>query len=82
MLSAKEFKTQMEQNPAVKMLLNEIESWIPDLHLMLEDPSDEVIDGRKYDQFRGSLKALRNVLNAPTVIYEALLEKEEGRDDG
>ena len=82
MLSAKEFKTQMEQNPAVKMLLSEIESWIPDLHLMLEDPSDEISDNRQYDQFRGSLKALRNVLNAPEVIYEALLEKEEGRDDG
>ena len=81
MLSAEEFKRLIEDNAAVKEFFEEIQGWIPQLHQMLEDP-DNTFGEQDYEQFRGSLKAIRNVLNVPTVVYERKQVEERGGENG
>ena len=69
MLSAEEFKRQFEESRVLKEIFADLQEWIPQIQGMLED-SDNTFTASDYDQFRGSLKAIRNVLNIPTVIYE------------
>jgi len=81
-LSADEFKRQLDESRVVKEVFEEITGWIPQLQTMLADP-DNAYESRDYEQFRGSLKAIRNMLNAPSVIFERkqLDEKGEIEDD-
>lgn len=81
MLTANEFKRQCDESKAIKEIFEEISSWIPDLHAMLEDP-DSVCAEKDYAEFRGSLKALRNVLSVRGVMYENKLANEQGDDNG
>lgn len=77
MLSADEFKRQADESKVVQEIFKEIHGWIPQVQTMLEDP-DNAFSEKDYEQFRGSLKAIRNVLNAPTVMYERKLAEENG----
>lgn len=82
MLSAEEFKRLIDNNKAVKEMMQEVEEWVPQLHQMLEDP-DNQFSSQDYEQFRGSLKAIRNFMNVPTVVYERKLAEEKGgNEDG
>lgn len=79
-LSADEFKRQIEESPVVKELFEEVSGWIPQLQTMLEDP-DNAFTESDYEQFRGSLKAIRNMLNIPTVVFERKQLDEKGEDN-
>lgn len=81
-LSAEEFKRQLEETPAIKEVFQEVSEWIPQLQMMLEDP-DNTFSEKDYEQFRGSLKAVRNMLNLGTVVYERKkLDEEKGEANG
>lgn len=67
-LSAQGFRDAME-GPFWKEMKASIESWIPDLQAMLED-IDAEYEQKDYQQARGSLRALRNVLIQPTILLE------------
>ena len=80
-MSADEFKRQVEESKVVKELFEEISGWVPQLQMMLEDPDNAYVE-KDYEQFRGSLKAIRNVLNAPSVSFERKQVDEKGENDG
>lgn len=58
----------------------EIEVWIEQLRMILEDSNDEV-SLREIHQAQGSLRALRNVLQLPETILEQKQSNEEEQDD-
>ena len=80
MLSADEFKRQVDESKALQEVFKEIHGWIPQIQTMLEDP-DNAFTEKDHEQFRGSLKAIRNVLNAPTVMYERKQAEERGETE-
>lgn len=81
-LSAEGFKAGME-GPFWQEILGEIESWIPDLQIMLEDPNGDYTE-QQYQQARGSLRALRNITGMAEVMLETkeLATKSEETDNG
>ena len=54
-------------------LKGEVEEWIQDLQLILEDP-DGSTEPHVLSVTRGSIRACRNFLNMPEVILENLVE--------
>lgn len=75
-LSHNEFKRHLEALwPEIE---REIQDWISDLQNILEDPNDAVTDKETY-QARGSIRALRNVLQLPEQLLD---EKSTLEEDG
>jgi len=73
-LSAEEFRREMS-GQFWQELAAELNVWIEDLRSLLEDPEMDT-QIKDVHQAQGSLRAVRNMLNLPTVLMEAKEEEE------